>query len=93
MKVFVDTPGRHGAAATDIWAWRQRYESQTVSLFGERPQQSSLWPVLVAEHRRGFMLFTHMTPSSMPTSVPDLGHECDEVAQVFSDVFVAAGTG
>ena len=23
VKVFVDTPRRHGAAATDIWTWRQ----------------------------------------------------------------------
>ena len=93
VNVFVATPRRHGAAATDIWTWRQTYQSQTVSLFGANPRRSSLWPILVAQHRRGVRLFTHMTPSSMPTSDRELGRECDAAAQVFSDVFVAAGTG
>lgn len=93
VNVFVDTPRSHGAAATDIWTWRQEYQSETVSLFGNDPQQNPLWQELVSQHHRGVMLFTHMTPSALPTGARDLARECDLVAQVFTDIFVAAGTG
>ncbi len=92
-RVFVDTPRRHGARATDIWTWRQRYKDQTVSLFGSNPTANPLWPALAAEHDRGVSLFTHMTPSALPTAPAELAGECRLAARLFTDVFVAAGTG
>ena len=41
----------------------------------------------------GAVFFTHMTPSAMPTDAAGIARECAVVAQVFSAVFVAAGTG
>lgn len=92
-RVFVETPRRHGAKATDIWTWRQKYKDQTVSLFGSSPTSNPLWKALLAQRRQGVSLFTHMTPSALPTATAELAHECSLAAQVFSDVFVAAGTG
>ena len=93
LRVFVAVPQRHGARATDIWTWRQTYQDQTVSLFGPNPKSNPLWAPLKAARDRGVQLFTHMTPSSLPTGAGPLAHECDLAAQVFSDVLVAAGTG
>lgn len=93
LQVFVDVPRRHGAGATDIWTWRQRYRDQTVSLFGSSPTTNPLWRALAAEHDRGVSLFTHMTPSALPTAPTALAGECRLAARLFSDVFVAAGTG
>lgn len=93
IKVYVETPRRHGARATDIWTWRQQYQGRTVSLFGSRPTSNPLWEALVAERRAGVSLFTHMTPSALPTTPAALVSECALAARIFSDVFVAAGTG
>jgi hypothetical protein len=38
-------------------------------------------------------LMTHMTPSMLPADSPGYEHECDLAAEVFTAVFVAAGTG
>ncbi len=93
LKVYVDTPRRHGARAVDIWTWRQNYQDETVSLLGSSPTSNPLWNPLLAERRRGVPLFTHMTPSTMPTQPGPRARECALAARIFTDVFVAAGTG
>ncbi|WP_406830027.1 hypothetical protein ABEG17_13640 [Pedococcus sp. KACC 23699] len=93
VATFVTTPQSRGAKATDLWTWRQRYQGSVVSLFGNHPTQNPLWPALLAARAQGAHLFTHMTPSEMPTNLAALAAECQLASQVFSDVFVAAGTG
>jgi hypothetical protein len=90
LRLYVDIPSRMGAAATDIWTWRQPYEGQVVHLVNPGIKANPLWRGLVARKRAGARLFTHFTPSSMEEGLhPDL----DAVAQAFTSVFMAAGTG
>jgi hypothetical protein len=77
----------------DVWTWRQPYDGSTVSLLGAHLAPNPLWDELRTEHRDGVALFTHMTPSTLPTRAGAVDRECDRVAQVFDSVFVAAGTG
>ncbi len=91
--VYIDAPVAHGAAAVDIWTWRQAYDGQTVSLLDAGLHTNPLWQTMAARHLAGVALFTHMTPSQMPTAPRAYAHECDLAASVFTDVFVAAGTG
>lgn len=93
VATYVDMPTGAGAGAIDIWAWRQEYQGQTVSLLAPSLTPNPLWSALEARHRDGVRLITHMSPSSMPTDATAFGHECDVAAQVFDEVFVAAGTG
>ncbi len=93
VRLYVDIPVGHGAASVDLWTWRQVYQSRTVSLLGPGLTPNPLWTALAAEHARGVALFTNMTPSQMPTEARPFAHECDVAASVFTDVFVAAGTG
>lgn len=93
LRVFVEVPHEHKALATDIWTWRQRYQGKSFSLFGDRPTHNPLWAPLMAQRARGVRLFTHMTPSTLPTAPRALARECNLAARIFSDVFVAAGTG
>lgn len=93
VATYVDVPVAAGARAVDIWTWRQTYDGQVVSLLDENLSSNPLWQALEAEHRRGVPLITHMTPSAMPTRPHAYAHECDRVADVFTAVFVAAGTG
>ena len=62
VDVYVDTPRRPGARAVDIWTWRQYYQDEVVSPLRQRPDEQPPVEPLVAEHRRGVPLFTHMTP-------------------------------
>ena len=48
---------------------------------------------LRAEDLHGAQLFTHMTPSLLPTDSAGRTREYDRVAELFGAVFVAAGTG
>ena len=93
LAVFVDVPVDHGAGAVDLWTWRQPYQGATVGLFPEPPQRGRLWQPLRDRHAAGLRLFTHMTPSTLPRSATALGTVADQAAQVFTDVFVAAGAG
>lgn len=90
---YVDIPRAAGARAVDIWTWRQGYDGETVTLLADDLSPNPLWQRLRAQKRNGARLLTHMTPSAMPTAPRDLARECDKVAEVFSAVFVAAGTG
>jgi hypothetical protein len=92
-RTYVDIPMQNGAGAVDIWTWRQPYQGQLVGILGTDLRPNALWRELVQRQRSGTMLFTHMTPSVLPTDPVKLGRECDLVAQVFGAVFVAAGTG
>ena len=93
VDTYVDAPVAAGARAVDIWTWRQPYDGQTVSLLDQALDPNPLWADLRAERQGGVRLFTHMTPSQMPTDPLHRAGECDAAASVFSAVFVAAGTG
>jgi hypothetical protein len=90
---YVDVPVAAGAQAVDIWTWRQRYQGKIVSLLAPDLQANPLWAAMLQRHRQGVRLITHMTPSTLPTDSASYNHECDLAAQVFTAVFVAAGTG
>jgi hypothetical protein len=90
---YIDAPVAAGAKAVDIWTWRQHYDGNIVSLLGTDLAPNPLWATLVHHRRRGTQLFTHMTPSAMPTDERGLDRECDLAAATFTAVFVAAGTG
>lgn len=90
LDTFVDAPLRLGAAAVDVWTWRQRYQGQMYRLLDPGLRTNALWDGLVARHRAGDRLFTHFSPSSV-----EVGLQADLhlLATAFTDVFVAAGTG
>ncbi len=90
MEIYVDIPRAAGAQSVDIWTWRQRYQGQIYQLLDPGLRTNALWEALAAEHASGVPLITHFTPSSVEVS-PTV--DLDQVASVFSAVFVAAGTG
>ena len=93
LAVYIDLPLAGGAHAVDVWTWRQDYRDEQVSLLGPHLAVNPLWTGLRARHEQGVQLFTHMTPSNLPTDPIGMAHECSVVAEVFDAVFVAAGTG
>jgi len=90
---YIGVPVAAGAGAVDIWTWRQHYDGNVVSLLAPDLAPNPLWTTLVHLRDRGTHLVTHMTPSAMPTDDRGFAHECDLVAQAFTAIFVAAGTG
>lgn len=90
---YIAVPVAAGAAAVDIWTWRQHYDGNIVSLLASDLAPNPLWTSLVQLRDRGTHLVTHMTPSAMPTDDRGFAHECDLVSSAFSAIFVAAGTG
>ncbi|HET7389162.1 MAG TPA: hypothetical protein VFJ19_21140 [Nocardioidaceae bacterium] len=93
VALYVRTPVAYGAKAVDIWAWRQVTDDQPHSLLAPDDASNPLWRQLARAHADGTRLFTHMRSSTMPLNRHAYRHECDLAAGVFSDVFVAAGTG
>lgn len=93
LGLYVDLPLAGGARAVDVWTWRQNYQGSAVGLLGPDLHPNALWDGLRTRHADGATLFTHMTPSTLPTSPEAMAHECAVAAQVFGAVFVAAGTG
>lgn len=93
VNTYIDLPLQHGARAVDVWTWRQPYDGATVSLLAPGLRSNPLWTDLRARHDAGAELFTHMTPSAMPTGAAPFAYECAVAAQAFDAVFVAAGTG
>jgi hypothetical protein len=93
VETFVSIPLAIGANAVDIWTWRQPYDGDTVSLLPADLASNPLWAALTRNAAAGEQFFTHMTPSAMATPRMGWPTECDRVAEVFSSVFVAAGTG
>jgi hypothetical protein len=90
---YVEIPEQAGAAGIDIWTWRQEYDGQRVGLLDDDLAPNPLWRKLQTEDLHGAQLFTHMTPSLLPTGDAARTREYDRVSEVFGAVFVAAGTG
>ncbi len=91
---YIDVPVAAGAKAVDIWTWRQRYQGQVVSLLGPDLSANPLWTEMLQRRQAGVQMITHMTPSMLPAAdTPGYEHECDLAAEVFTAMFVAAGTG
>ncbi len=89
-RLYVDIPLANGAAAVDIWTWRQPYEGKVVHLLDDRLRPNPLWDALARRRRQGAVLFTHFTPSQVAL---DTSTDLGVASQVFTDVFVAAGLG
>lgn len=90
VTTFVDTPISAGATAVDVWTWRQTYQGAVVRLLDPGLADNDLWRALLARHRRGAALWTHLSPSSLEV---DLAKDVAVLRTVFDVVFVAAGTG
>ncbi len=90
LRTFVDLPRQEGAAAVDIWTWRQTYKGEIVRLLDPGNAGNPLWEGLRARRAAGAVLFTHFTPSSTERG---LAGDLDELAQVFTGVYTAAGIG
>lgn len=90
VRLFVDIPLASGARAVDIWTWHQEYDGQMYSLMNPGLRPNLLWDLLERRRRAGDVLFTHMSPHSV-----DMGLDRDlaQVAVVFTDLFLPAGTG
>jgi hypothetical protein len=93
LRLYLDLPLAGGAQAVDVWTWRQGYDGDSVGLLAPDLNANALWVGLRARHDAGVTLFTHMTPSTLPTDPPAVARQCAVAAEVFDDVFVAAGTG
>ena len=90
LSTFVDIPLSDGALAVDVWTWHQQYQGDMYRLLDPGLKRNALWDELVKRHATGADLFTHMSPQSLEVGLDaDLG----VLSQVFTDVFVAAGTG
>lgn len=87
---FVDIPLQGGADAVDIWTWHQEYDGQMYQLMNPGMQPNVLWAQLAELHRQGRVLFTHMSPNSVQSGVSS---DLAEIATVFTDIFLPAGTG
>jgi hypothetical protein len=90
MHTFIDIPRATGAAAVDVWTWRQLYQGQIYRLPDPGLRDNELWRALVARHDAGAHLFTHLSPHSLEVG---LDRDLRELARAFTDLFVAAGTG
>jgi hypothetical protein len=90
VHVFVDVPLQGGARAVDVWTWRQTYQGQTVRLLDPGLKDNALWQELLRRRAAGDRLLTHFTPSQVEVG---LEQDAARLAQVFTGVFVAAGTG
>jgi hypothetical protein len=90
LSTYVDIPRAAGAAAVDVWTWRQFYQGQVYRLLDPGLRRNALWAALLDRRLEGADLFTHLSPSSVEKG---LQADVAVVAQAFSDLFVAAGTG
>jgi len=90
LSTFVDLPFQRGAAAVDVWTWRQQYQGQLYRLMDPSLKRNALWDRLVSRKAAGVRMFTHLSPKSVET---DLQTDLGVVSQAFTDLFVAAGTG
>lgn len=90
LRTFLDVPLAGGARAVSVWTWRQLYEGQIRRLLDPGLRPNTLWQGLRERRAAGAVLFTHFTPSSV-----EVGLDADlaVLASVFTDVFIAAGTG
>lgn len=90
LRTFIDIPLACGAHAVDVWTWRQKYQGAIYRLMDPGLRPNVLWAGLEQRRRAHDVLFTHMSPHSVESGLnTDLG----VIAQVFTDVFLPAGTG
>jgi hypothetical protein len=90
LATYVDIPRAGGADAVDVWTWRQKYKGALYRLMDPGLKDNALWDALRQRRAAGAQLFTHMSPQSVEVGLaPDLA----ALSQVFTDVFMAAGTG
>lgn len=90
LTTFVDIPRSSGAVAVDVWTWRQAYEGEIYRLMDPGLRPNDLWTALARRRSSGAVLFTHLSPRSVEVG---LDTDLAALAQVFTDVFMAAGTG
>lgn len=90
VREFVEIPLASGASAVDVWTWRQVYRGKMYKLLDSGLQSNALWDRLAQLRRAGDVLFTHISPSSVQSS---LSADLAKIATVFTDVFIPAGTG
>ena len=87
---FIDIPRAQGAQAVDVWTWRQQYRGAVYRLLDPGLRSNALWTALTERRKSGAVLFTHFSPSSVEVN---LNADMAMLATVFTDLFVAAGTG
>jgi hypothetical protein len=90
IQTYVDIPLAHDAHAVDIWTWNQIYEGQEYHLMNPGMEPNALWHQLERLRQQGDVLFTHFSPHSVISS---LHGDLAEIATVFTDIFLPAGTG
>lgn len=90
LELFVEQPLTGGASAVDVWTWRQPYRGAVVRLVDPGPAPNELWRQLVARHDAGQRLLTHFTPTSTEKGIDE---DLNFLAQAFTGVLIAAGTG
>jgi hypothetical protein len=90
VQTYVDIPLAHDARAVDIWTWNQIYEGQEYHLMNPGMRPNALWHQLKRLQQAGDVLFTHFSPHSVISS---LQSDLAEIATVFTDIFLPAGTG
>jgi len=73
-----------------VWTWRQKYQGDIYRLLDPGLRPNPLWASLQQRRARGDVLFTHLSPQSVEVG---LDADLKVLAQVFTDLFVAAGTG
>jgi hypothetical protein len=90
LRVFADLPVQGGAAGVSVWTWRQKYQGDLSRLLDPGLRPNALWRELQRRRAAGMTLATHFTPSST-----ELGVDADlrVLGSVFTDVYIAAGTG
>jgi hypothetical protein len=89
-QTYVDIPLAHNAHAVDIWTWNQLYQGQEYHLMNPGMRPNALWRQLERLRQAGDVLFTHFSPHSVIFS---LHSDLAEIATVFTDIFLPAGTG
>ncbi len=90
VATFIDIPKNQGAVAVDVWTWRQKYQGDIYRLLDPGLQPNSLWASLQQRRASGAVLFTHLSPQSVEVG---LDADLKVLSEVFTDLFVAAGTG
>jgi hypothetical protein len=89
-QTYVGIPLAHDARAVDIWTWNQLYQGQEYHLMNPGMRPNALWRQLERLRQAGDVLFTHFSPHSVISS---LHSDLAEIATVFTDIFLPAGTG
>ena len=90
VHTFVGIPLAYGARGADIWTWRQEYQGEVYRLMNPGMRPNALWDHLEQLRRAGDVLFTHFSPHFVESGVRS---DLAQIATVFTDVFLPAGTG